>query len=133
MIIKNLKDTSNCNCMPKRYKGSWIKRYTKTFYKDENIKLICCEKDCNETGTDGSHVVEYTRERGKRFIVPLCNKHNRTYRIPIKLKEGTPRLLLQKCKCRYVPPLLVKTKASRNIDEIVERNESDSFWKEIAV
>jgi hypothetical protein len=70
--ITNINGTSDtiCKC------GSWLKHWQN--FSGESIPDICPSYNCYQTDLVGAHVQKANSIDKKWYIVPLCQKHNKS-------------------------------------------------------
>jgi hypothetical protein len=71
MLVTNVVGTSGQTC----YCSDWLDHWRKA--SSQTAKL-CSEKTCNSSDLVGAHVRKHGTWDSTVYIVPLCQKHNKT-------------------------------------------------------
>jgi hypothetical protein len=69
--VKNVNGTSQTNCVC----GSWLRHWEK--FSGQTTRY-CGERSCIGTDLVGAHVQRAEGSDGSWYIVPLCQKHNKS-------------------------------------------------------
>jgi len=76
MKVKNLHGTSGRNCKCESWLAHWVR-----FTRNTQGTIFCAVTDCFEFATNGAHVIKVGSTNQDWYIVPLCDKHNKSEEI----------------------------------------------------
>jgi hypothetical protein len=81
MKVKNINGTTgrNCSC------GGWIHHWRKF---GNQTATVCRAKGCTNKDLVGAHVQKDVKSNNNWYIVPFCNKHNKS-EAKVELVSGT--------------------------------------------
>jgi len=71
MRVINVRGTNECTCKC----GSWLKHWER--FTELEIPEFCPIEHCLVKGLVGAHVRKAESDDDRRYIVPLCDKHNK--------------------------------------------------------